>query len=202
MAKLFNDILSQGIRAGQVPARTAGARQWYRDRAAAVRKSTVQSQRMVREMRRDDRTRTRVRYGNMYMFMYDAKHKETLPYYDAFPLVFPINKAEGGFLGLNMHYLPPLLRARLMDALYDTVTNEDYDETTRLRINYRLLNSVAKFRWFAPTVKHYLRSQMRSQLMYVNPAEWDIALFLPTQQFIGAKPAKVYADSRKIIQGR
>lgn len=202
MARLFNDILARGMRAGQVPARTAGAREWYRERAANVKKSTVQSQRVVREMRADDRTRTRVRYGNMYMFMYDAKHKETLPYYDAFPLVFPINKAEGGFLGLNMHYLPPLLRARLMDALYDTVTNENYDETTRLRINYRLLNSAAKFRWFAPTVKHYLRSQMRSQLMYVNPSEWDVALFLPTQQFIGARPTKVYADSRKIIQGR
>lgn len=202
MAKLFDNILAQGIRAGQVPARTANAREWYRERAAGVRKSTVQSQRLVNELRRDDRARARVRYGSMYMFMYDAKHKDTLPYYDAFPLVFPINKAEGGFLGLNMHYLPPTLRARLMDALYDTATNDKFDETTRLRINYQLLNSIAKFRWFAPTVKHYLGRQMRSQLMYVNPSEWDIALFLPTQQFVGARPAKVYADSRRIIRGR
>jgi hypothetical protein len=25
--------------------------------------------------------------GEMYMFIYDAKHKDTLPYYDRFPLI-------------------------------------------------------------------------------------------------------------------
>jgi len=202
LAKVFDNILAQGIRAGQVPARTKAAREWYRDQAKMVTKTTVESKRFVAEMRKEDRMRTRMRIGNMYMFIYDPKHKETLPYYDTFPLVFPINKAEGGFLGLNMHYLPPMLRAKLMDALYDVASNDKFDETTRLRINYDILNSVSKFRFFAPTVKHYLNSHMRSQLMYVNPSEWDIALFLPSQRFVGANTNKVYADSRKIIRGR
>lgn len=202
MALIFTDILAKGVRAGQIPARTEAAREWYRDRAGAVKKSVVTSEKMVRELRNDNRARNRVIYGNMYMFLYDAKHKETLPYYDAFPLIFPINTAPGGFMGLNMHYLPPILRAKLMDALYDTVTNDRYDETTRLRLNYRLLNSASKFKEFRPTIKHYLRSQIRTQLMYISPAEWDMALFLPTQKFIGTNVNKVYADSRRIIRGR
>ena len=44
--------------------------------------------------------------GEMYMFYYDAKHKDTLPYWDRFPLVFPFSKVKDGFLGLNLHYLP------------------------------------------------------------------------------------------------
>ena len=201
MATLFNDILAKGIRTGQVPARTAAAREWYRDQAKRVSRSAVQDKVLVAEMRRDGRQRARVRFGNMYMFIYDPKHKETLPYYDRFPLIFPINKAEGGFLGLNMHYLPPVYRAKLMDSLYDITNNDKYDETTRLRMNYDLLNGAAKFRYFRPTIKHYLARHMKSQLMYVNPAEWDIALFLPTRSFVNATAARVYADSRKIIRG-
>ena len=30
--------------------------------------------------------------GNMYMMFYDAKWKRTLPWYDRFPLVIPLNK--------------------------------------------------------------------------------------------------------------
>jgi hypothetical protein len=143
-----------------------------------------------------------MRIGDMYMFYYDPKHKETLPYYDRFPLVFPIKKAEGGFLGLNMHYLPLPLRARLMDALYDLSLNQRYDETTRLRLNYDVLNSAAKFRLFKPCIKHYLMDHMDSRFWYVYPSEWDIALFLPLERFKKANKRKVQNDSRRMIQGR
>ena len=116
MAKMFDDILLKGIRAGQVPGRTQDARQWYRDQAKALPKKN-QTDRLIRELRTDSNRRqdTRFLLGNMYLFAYDPKHKETLPYYDRFPLIFPINKAKGGFLGINLHYLPPPFRAKLMD---------------------------------------------------------------------------------------
>ena len=119
-----------------------------------------------------------------------------------FPLIFPINTAKGGFLGLNMHYLEPRLRAQLMDNLYDTATNKNYNEQTKLRISYDILNGAAKFRLFKPTLKHYLNGQVKSKLVYINPSEWDIALFLPTARFVGASRKQVYSDSRAILQGR
>jgi hypothetical protein len=200
-AKVFDDILLKGIRAGQMPARTAEAREWYREQAKTVAKSRAQGDKLIREMGRD-RYENRFRLGHMYMFAYDPKHKETLPYYDRFPLIFPINKAKGGFLGINMHYLPPVLRAKLMDALYDTVTGEQYDENTRLKVSYRILSNATKFKEFKPTVKHYLTAHVRTRLVYINPSEWDIALFLPSAQFVGATRTQVYNDSRKIIRGR
>ena len=33
MAQLFSDILAKGIRRGEIPARTQGAREWYRKQA-------------------------------------------------------------------------------------------------------------------------------------------------------------------------
>lgn len=199
---MFDDILLKGIRAGQVPGRTQDARQWYRDQAKALPKKN-QTDRLIRELRTDSNRRqdTRFLLGNMYLFAYDPKHKETLPYYDRFPLIFPINKAKGGFLGINLHYLPPPFRAKLMDELYTVMNNKAFNDTTRLTANYKILNSTTKFKHFKPCIKHYLNAQVRSKPAYINPTEWDVALFLPTQKFVGATATQVYADSRKIIRG-
>jgi len=202
MAKVFDDILLKGIRTGQVPGRTQDAREWYRNQAKALPKKN-QTDRLIRELRTDQNRRqdTRFLLGNMYLFAYDPKHKDTLPYYDRFPLIFPINKAKGGFLGINLHYLPPPFRAKLMDELYTVMNNKAFNDTTRLTANYKILNSTTKFRHFKPCIKHYLTAHVRSKPAYINPTEWDVALFLPTQKFVGATATQVYADSRKIIRG-
>ena len=207
MAAIFDELLLKGIRAGQIPARTAAARDWYRDQAkqiARTARNRSQADKVIREIRKDQDRRQDSRFimGNMYLFAYDPKHKETLPYYDRFPLIFPINKAKGGFLGINMHYLPPILRAKLMDQLYTTLNNKNFDETTRLQASYKILNSAAKFKEFAPCVKHYLNAHVRTKPAYINPTEWDIALFLPMQKFVGATANQVYADSRRTVRGR
>lgn len=207
MAKLFDDILLKGIRAGQMPGRTAAAREWYREQAkevTRVKRTKSQGDKLIRELRGDNERRqdTRFLLGNMYLFNYDPKHKAKLPYYDRFPLIFPINKAKGGFLGINMHYLPPILRAKLMDELYKVLNNKEFNESTRLTASYKILNGATRFKEFAPCVKHYLNAHVRSKPAYINPTEWDIALFLPTQQFVGASATKVYADSRRIVKGR
>lgn len=199
-AKIFDDLLLKGIRSGQIPARTKEARDWYRDQASNVARSSIQEERFIRQMG-TDRYENRFRLGHMYMFIYDPKHKDTLPYYDRFPLIFPINRAKGGFLGINMHYLPLPLRARLMDALYDVSSNDRFDETTKMRVSYDILNGASRYKEFKPTVKHYLTSQIRTRLVYINPTEWDIALFLPTERFEKASKTQVWADSRKIIRG-
>lgn len=212
MAQVFSDILAKGIRQGQIPARTADAREWYRQQAKNIakggEKTGITGENFLKSAEGDrSRTKSVSRssspnfYGEMYTFAYDAKHKDKLPYYDMFPLIFPINKAKGGFLGINFHYLPPQLRAQLMDALYSVTNNKKYDETTRLKVSYDLLNSTSKFKFFKPAIKHYLTSQVKSKLIFISPAEWDVALFLPTAKFVGASKQKVYADSRKIIRG-
>lgn len=102
---------------------------------------------------------------------------------------------------MNFHYLPLPLRANLMDALYEVAGNQQYDETTKMQVSYSILNGAAKYREFKPTVKHYLMSQIRTKLVYIHPTEWDIALFLPSEQFEKSSKGRVWADSRKTIRG-
>jgi hypothetical protein len=170
---------------------------WLRSRAAEEK--TFNSGRFVNSSR--DRARARVAVGQMYLFKYDAKHKDELPYYDMFPLIFPFKKVKDGFLGLNFHYLPLPYRAILMDNLYPLMNNDKLDETSRLRLSYSILTKTTKLRYFKPCVKHYLNNNVKSRFIYIAPEEWNIALFLPLQKF-NTNISNVYSDSRQQIRER
>ena len=195
MASKFDEILAQGVRAGQIPARTQDARDWFRNKA---RSTSATPESIVRGEKA--RYKNRVSMGKMYLFNYDPKTKATLPYYDRYPLIFPVQGAPGGFYGINMHYLPYVLRARLMDALYDLSSNQRYDERTKLRLSYGILKGAAKYKAFKPTFKRYLSSHVRSRFIEINSSEWDIALFLPLESFAKASKGSVWADSRKMAK--
>jgi len=189
VAYVFDTVLTKGMQAGQVPARTRDARDWYRN---AARDVNVTPNRL---MKRNQTKFTRnAEPGNMLLFNYDPKTKKKLPYYDTFPLIFVVGPAADGFFGLNMHYLPLKQRAMLMDALYETASDSRYDAGTRLKINYSILSKASRFKLFKPCLKHYLNGQIRSRFMQVHSVEWDIALFLPLQRFVG-NISKVYQDS-------
>lgn len=198
MAIVFDEILTKGVRGGQIPARTQSARNWFRDTARAISRINE------RQLMRGDTSRLQTRpiVGNMYMFYYDPKYKEELPYYDRFPLIYPYKRVPGGFMGINMHYLPLQLRAKLMDGLYDYVNNTRYDESTKLKMSYNVLSNAARLRYFEPCVKHYLSDHVVSKFLYIYPSEWDIALFLPTERFTKKSKTQVWAESKKMIGAR
>jgi len=197
LASIFDKILIQGVRAGQIPSRTDSARKWYRDTAANYGK--INDQKMMNENK--DRFTTKIEPGAMYMYYYDPKYKDTLPFYDKFPLIFPFKVERDRFWGLNLHYLPLQHRAILMDALYDLRSNSKYDESTKLKLSYEALNGASKFKFFGPCVKQYLISHVQSQFLYIYPSEWDTALFLPTARFEKQSQAEVWKKSKESLRG-
>ena len=134
--------------------------------------------------------------GRMSMFFYDPKFKKTLPYYDTFPLVLPLEKYSDGFLGINLHYLPIPLRIRLLDRLVDFSNDTDFDEATRLIVEYRKVKNI---RLVKPTIHKYLAGQVKSQFRRIDADEFMIATLLPVQRFKKASDTKVWADSRKMV---
>lgn len=195
MESIFGNALNKAIQTSSINDNTRSAREWLRAKAQSVR--SINPNTVIN--RSNERKTANETIGQMFLFAYDAKHKSTLPYYDRFPLVFPIESYSDGFLGINMHYLPLPFRAKLMDSLYDTVNNDRLDSSTRLQISYSILSGASKFKYFKPCVKRYLNSNIDSRLIYIDPKEWDAALFLPLQRFNKSSTAKVYSDSRKII---
>ena len=127
---------------------------------------------------------------------YDPKFKKTLPYYDRFPLSIIVCPAEKGFHGLNTHYLPPEIRAKLFDALLDLSTDKKLTERRRLELTYGMLKGSSKLKYFKPTYKSYLTSHIDSKIVIVPPEEWSNVLFLPLQHFKKATAQEVWKDSR------
>jgi hypothetical protein len=173
-------------------------RTWFRETAQNITK--VNNPRLFKDKENLVQIIDKNSIGKMYLFMYDPKHKNTLPYYDTYPLIFPLNITGTGFLGINMHYLPLYLRAKLMDKLYTTVSNKKYDDSTKLNINYGILNGASKFKYFKPCVKQYLWSHVKGNgFLNIPPKMWDAALFLPTQKFVKAGEDVVWNDSQKKV---
>lgn len=190
MAKLIDRIKSSLAKEGLTP-RTNASRAWLR---AKVRDLKPTSEALMRDR---DRLKGKSMIGKMYFYFYDPKTKDTMPYYDRFPLVIPIERYNDGFLGLNLHYIHPKQRMILLDKLSDTMSNDTYDENTKLKISYRYLAAASKIFEANACIKRYLFSHVDSRFLEITADEWDIAATLPVETFVGARTSKVYADSRK-----
>lgn len=137
--------------------------------------------------------------GSMYLFAYNPKLRDTLPVYDQFPLVFPFRKIPGGFVGLNLHYLPYLLRAKLLSRLFELSNAHSDNPKRRLLLSWSVLNNTARFPGVKACVKHYLYSQVQSRFLKINPLDWRAAIFLPLERFKKMNKDQVFRESMKVI---
>jgi|TARA_R110002012_G_scaffold320715_2_gene545135 hypothetical protein len=192
MASLFDKLESEAFRKG-LAARSKEANQWFAKNVTKLGK--IGSSKLLG----DDRLTKQggASPGDMVVYTYDPKLKATLPYYDTFPLTIVVGPAKDGFYGINLHYLPPKVRAIFLDKLNDITNNQKFDKTTRFKVTYKLLQSTANYKYFKPCFKHYLTKNVTSNIMKVNAAEWNIAIFLQTAKFKKASIGTVWSDSRR-----
>ena len=103
-----------------------------------------------------------------------------------FPLVMPIQRAPGGFLGINFHYLPIALRMKLLETL----------DRRGFTGNYSKLKNIREIK---PTIKHYLRKQFVSGFLELEEDEYAPSIFMPVAQFKKQSASQVWRDSRRMI---
>ena len=165
-----------------------GKKYGYDDVAQAshIKKSDQHS---LRSVIADDQT------GKMFTFRYLPKGRDTLKYYDTFPLVITLDVGKRYMTGLNLHYIAPKYRQILLNHLDDYSNNTQYDEHTRLRVTYNFLKSTARLKWYKPCFKKYLRTKFRSEMLLVPSTDWNSAIRLPTEQFKKWPKQRVWKQS-------
>ena len=168
----YFDKISKQIKTGNEPFT------WYRNRIKELGTPNTA------ELLRSGKLAKRPHEGFLNMYIYAPKLKDKLPYYDTFPLIMYLKPAEKGFYGLNFHYLPYALRARLLDAAGQNELN---------------VNEVIKSRLTKPTIKRYLVGYLRSMCLRIEPEDNLTAIMLPVQRFKKASDNRVWGDSRKMI---
>ncbi len=149
---------------------------WYRKEVAKL--TTPGARSLINQ----GKATIRPKYGVMNLFGYDPKLKASLPYYDRFPLIFPLEPAKGGFYGLNFHYLRPGARVAFLRQLSKYASDKNFDKKTRYNIGQ--LSGT----YFKKTIKHYLFSQVRTSFLNVTADEMAIGIFLPVARFIKGSP--------------
>lgn len=142
------------------------------------------------------RHRDNVFIGGMFIYQYDPKHKDTLPWYDTLPVVIPMEIYDDGWLGLNLHYLAPQLRARLLDKLMEyrrrALTRKAY-----MQVSYQLLKAATKHELFQPCIHRYLASHVQTRLIRIDDQYWETVAMLPLQKFQKATATQVWRQTQK-----
>lgn len=174
------DKLNKEMTAAGIKPRTGAALSWIMQKIQTMRIPSNRSN----ILNDSSRVSSRAFIGKMYFFQYDAKYKDTLPVWDKFPLVIPMELYNDGFLGLNLHYLDPYSRLSLLDLLHDFINNDKYDETTTFRLSYDLLARSRRYSMIGPCIKRYLFEHVISSMVYIEPNNWETAIFLPTQKMV------------------
>ena len=164
---------------------------WYRSQVNRIASGTT-----AQQLFRQGKLARRPSVGRLNLFGYNPKLRKTLPYYDVFPLVLPLEAISGGFIGMNFHYLPPLLRTRLWERMQATATDKNFDRNTKFDVTY---SDVKNLNIVKPTIKKYLYSYVQTGFLRINADEAATAIYLPVQRFKKASEARVYADSRRFI---
>ena len=185
-----NPFLSIRTKAGD----TERSLDWYQTQVRALSRAKIQPNKLMQNT--PDLTTTLLP-GGLYMFFYDAKLKDKLPYWDEFPLVLPFRRVQDGFYGINLHYLPYPMRLKLLGALHERAADTKITESTRLKTNWRMLQTLSTIAPVKACVKHYLFEQVQSRFLQIKYPDWVVASLLPVEQFVGATKTKVWQESRE-----
>ena len=166
---------------------------WYRTH---IRKS-MSSMKQSAVMRDKPNLTGRPLTGKMYFFVYDALGKDTLPYWDAFPLILCIGTTGTHFHGINMHYIPPALRTIVFAEMMELKNSKGYNNKTRVIATWERLQHLASSRFLSNAVKQYRMDQVRSRFIKIDSELWGMSINLPVERFQKASRQKVWSDTRK-----
>ncbi|AGN30381.1 DNA end protector protein [Vibrio phage nt-1] len=128
--------------------------------------------------------------GNMYVFAYDAKTKDKLPYWDKFPCILCLGQQKGYMLGLNLHYIPPKEREKFLTTLLRYANTKTVSNSTRLVIDW---GRVKNIKFSKHMVKLYIMKRIKGSLEEVKPHDWYNVIHMPLQQFVAKNGRNISA---------
>lgn len=125
--------------------------------------------------------------GRMFAFTYLPINHQTLEYWDATPLVISLGINDGKMMGINLHYLPPPIRADLLNKMLRTATGAKGLKMPpkgagMFRIDYEDLKTM-KFVAGLSCLRSYDLSRIIGRVAMIPSNEWANAAALPYSDF-------------------
>ena len=164
---------------------------WYAEEIKRIKKNRYNKSNFIRMSH--ERTK-RLEIGKMYMFEYIAKHRDTLPVWDRYPLVLPFTTTENGFIGINLHYLPHKIRAWLLSRLL----KHSNEKTNKVHISWQLLTRLSRANVAEYATHRYLLTHITSPFRLVKIEDYPNAIMLPLAGWYGNDKKLVNRFRRQI----
>ena len=188
--KIATDFLTK------LKAKSGEAIKWFKNIVKQTQRATFPAATGRKELTGERSTGVRGNplIGRMYLFQYQAKWDEKLPYWDMWPLIFPFDYAKNGFYGINLHYLAPNARVNLMLRLIEAQGKSgNMTDYYQLKLNYNIITNYPPAK---PCIKRYLFSHVQGKGLYgIKGEDWSYAAALPLQKFRGASSDTVWKQS-------
>lgn len=135
--------------------------------------------------------------GKMYLYMYDAKYADSLPYYDQFPLVIPFARDAETMTGLNFHYLNYKMRFILLKNLLDFSNDKKLNEKAKLIMSWDLIKGASRYTPAKAAVHKYRFDHIQSAFLEIPATQWFTALLMPVERFVSGKDG--YKHSKEYV---
>lgn len=175
------------------------SRGWFKSLIRQLRKHPIKHKQLAfGDPRHNTKT---MMVGKLYLFQYDAKHKDTLPIWDRYPLAIPFSTDGKTFYALNLHYLPHRQRAWLLYQLGKIYGTNKKDKNAssavksaidsvlssvgakRMKISWQSISSISKVD-SEKAVKRYLPNHIKSPLREIPAEDYPKIILLPFEQWV------------------
>lgn len=128
--------------------------------------------------------------GKLYLYSYEPKGKETLPWWDRLPLLLLLKTNPTGFSGINLHYFPWAKRMQIFDSILPRRGYQNPGIGVHLK-----LSGLAGISNLNYGYKNYLRDQVKSKILLIHPVDWMNAVYLPMMDFQKKSKEHVWSKS-------
>jgi hypothetical protein len=136
--------------------------------------------------------------GGMFFFSYDAKYKDTLPYWDKFPLIILLENKGSHFLGVNIHYLPYEVRSLIIAEIASKSQYIKENDMLVSDISYEIIKRSKNYKDLKEyCIKLYLKSNVKSRILPVEAHEWLFAANLPVADMQKQSNSKVWKKYKR-----
>lgn len=183
--KIFNNYIEKAKKANVTPNGSKESIDWFRK--VVTKNGQITNHGKIAEGLKV----SKLRPGEMITYQYNPKLKEKLDFYDRHPLIIFLEKTANGWYGLNLHYLPPSIRAKVFEEL-------DYSEKRLPIIAQRL----AKNKLTQPCLKRYLVTHLESKPKSIPKELWEVAIALPFDKFEKQSKKKVWSGLNMSLKKR
>ncbi|QIG69655.1 DNA end protector protein during packaging [Rhizobium phage RHph_I46] len=199
VAETFDDIIRQlerGMSASQINVRSRDAIKYFQTKNRA--KAVDTGRPGIELLTKGQRGVSDFIPGTIMTYLYDAKHADTLEFWDRAPLIIFLDvQKNGNFLGLNLHYLPPNVRAKILALLMKTVTATKLRHDVRMKLTYSMCQQIAAYQPLQFCLKSYIPNRITSKIVRIQPQDWTHAIFFPSDRFQKKSNRYVWAQSKK-----